>query len=356
MSTNLRSKIAILLIIIFSCTYSPVALCQQPVYDSETVPAHSQLPLVQVHTIAHATTRGLLARATGSSAIELHTIIGSLTGFGLLRVDEQVTAGGVLRLGSRIQVGQASCAQADLGMRGKLMLAADSDLTITATDNTVYTKLIAGVVKIELPAGVYGFVEAANTLVMNRTDRPAAFTVRVVDGRAAINTYTGAVVQTQISDGEYMIAFLTRREEKLKPNNSLELQVKVTDKQERPRPGMVIVFQSRDLTGNTAGSFSPATAVTDANGIARTNFLAGSQPGKLAITATIAGTAAMATMTINIQGGAIFGLNTMQIVTLAGIAAAGGFGLQQSIRQRDNRDRVDSGLTLGADLEVIGRD
>lgn len=304
-------------------------------------------PVVSIHTIA----RMPYTPALDVNALRAEPIIGQLTGYGQLQIDDRSVNSAQLRRNCHLVVGSASSARADLGELGKLTIAEKSDLTITAGEKSVYTRLTEGRVKLELPAGVSSYVEANNTLIVNRTDAPVSFTVNVTGERVSVGGADGSVTQQSVvADDEFEIAFLTRREERMKPNRSLELQVKVTDRQRRPRPGTTVVFNNK---GNVPGSFSQQSVVTDANGIARTSFTAGPQAGTTLIEASIPGSSAIATMTVQIQSGLILGFNTMQVITIAGIAGVTAFGVQKSIsNSNDDSDRARR--AVGNEIEVIG--
>jgi hypothetical protein len=371
MNRSIRSLSALLLAALLlamptlSLGQEPIKETPPVVFDNQTAEekpldiSNSKVPLVQIHTMGSWSGRHLLSVLEGRSFDEsLNLVIGELSGFGTVRIDDQTVQGGKILNGSRVQVGRGSCARAELGNLGQISMAAGSDLSIAADSDSVYAKLNSGSIKIDLPAGISGVVEAANKVVMNLTDSDISFTVRMNGDQMVVEAPDGYVVQDQLVDNadDYQIAFLSSREEKMRPNHSLEIQVKVTDKQQRPRPGTTVLFSSRDVSGNVNGTFSQTTAVTDSNGIARTSVSVGPNNGKSLISASVPGTTAVATMTIKVQGGFIFGMSTMQTVTLVGVAAAGAIGVQQGVSNANNgNDRRAQGAT-GNQIEVIGRD
>jgi hypothetical protein len=351
MQRELKSSISLALSLALLSLTPLSAIAQHP----DNQPLQHDLPLVRIQTFA----RGDLSF---SQLINGHYLnqqkfgsIGELSGFGSLRLDDRnINQSGLLSQNSRIQTGAASNAQADLGQWGRLVMMANSDLAVSAGDHILYAKLIDGSVKLELPAGVTGVVEAANTILVNPSGTASAFTVQVDGDRVLVNGQDAQTPQTQSNVAEeFEIAFLTRREERMKPNQSLELQVKVTDKQRRPRAGMVVNFSSQDLLGNTTGQLNPASAVTDANGIARTNFVSSAGNSRAVVTASLPGTALTATMMINVQGGVILGFNTVQLVTLAGVAGAAAFGVTQAANNNGNNAPPTQPGAVST-IEVIG--
>jgi hypothetical protein len=371
MNRDIRSICAILLIVLL-CSIPPLSYSQEPIPEMPQVIYSSQpvdvdllvykndiTPLVRINTIGLSAGKHYFNSLDGKFLTgNDSSVIGELSGFGELQLDNRIVQNGKLINGSRLQVGTGSCARVELDNHSLINLSSGSDISIAADSDMVYAKVNAGAIKVALPSGISGVIEAANKIVMNMTDREVAFTVRVNGDSVVVEAPEGYTVQNQAVDNsdEYQIAFLSNREERMKPNHSLELQVKITDKQQRPRPGTTVIFSSRDLNGNVSSSFSQSTAVTDTNGIARTNISVGPNNGSVLVSATVPGSSAIATMTIQVKGGLIFGFNTMQAVTLVGAAAAAAVGVQQGISGNNKAEERINAAAAGNEIVVIGRD
>lgn len=72
----------------------------------------------------------------------------------------------------------------------------------------------------------------------------------------------------------------------VKAGNALQLQVQVTDENDKPVRDEVVTFT---LDNPAGGTLSTATVATDANGIATTTFTAGPTTGSTGITASVPG-------------------------------------------------------------------
>src|SRR5262245_55333669 len=116
MNRRIRSLSSLLLTALL-LAMPPLSLGQEPIKEmppvifgnkaSEEKPldiSNSKVPLVQVHTMGNSSGRHLLSVIEGRSFDEsLNQVIGELSGFGTVRIDDQNLQKGKLLNGSRVQ-------------------------------------------------------------------------------------------------------------------------------------------------------------------------------------------------------------------------------------------------------------
>ena len=105
-----------------------------------------------------------------------------------------------------------------------------------------------------------------------------------------------------------------------------QIQVRVTDKDDRPVPDIPVVFLLGGSGGGTLGSGAAAgstvSVTTNAQGIATTSFTAGPTPTSASVTATVPGTTA--TTTVGVTTTAAAGILTGTTLAIVVAAVAGG--------------------------------
>jgi hypothetical protein len=199
--------------------------------------------------------------------------------------------------------------------------------------------LIAGDIKVRLEPGAGAFVQAADSAFA--ATRGASFRVGIdEEGRAALDTFSGEVsLEQQPAQRKYIV-----RPVGLGSNVSVrvratrQIQVQVTDENDRPVPDLPVIFLLGGGGGQFAGSLTGGTSVTvrtDAQGRANTTFTAGPSTGSNIISATVEATRDSWSGTINVVRAGFWTLRNRMIV-MGAAAAAVGTGVAVSAAGGDN--------------------
>ncbi|HSB11110.1 MAG TPA: hypothetical protein VLM38_16600 [Blastocatellia bacterium] len=244
-------------------------------------------------------------------------------------------------------------AQLDFDQIGTVALARDtlarfaSARTVLEDDTSgsvLIVSLISGVATLKLGAGAGAYVEAAGSVFT--ASRGAKFKLAVQQGHAALTTIAGKVTEDQLPQADLKIQVVDElgrpvasgSQLSVRARASRQIQVRVTDKDDRPVPDAPVIFllggQGGTLgTGTTAGT--SVTVATNAQGIATTSFTAGPASGSTSVTATVAGTNASTTVGVSTTVAAgIFTGTTLGIVAAA--VAGGTLATVVAVRQAQN--------------------
>jgi hypothetical protein len=186
--------------------------------------------------------------------------------------------------------------------------------------------IITGAASIKLDEGAGAYVEAFGSSFI--ASRSARFRISQASGGAHLAVARGNVEQVQTTPrGNYKLrpvgigATLSVR-----ARATRQIQVQVTDENDRPVTGVPVVFAVGSGAGGSFGGAAAATTVTvttNAQGIASTTFTAGISPGSTSITASIPGTNLAVTVGVTISVAPVLSATTLTLLAVAGGAAAG---------------------------------
>lgn len=213
---------------------------------------------------------------------------------------------------------------------------------------SLVASLVIGDISIKLEKNAAAYVEAGDSVF--EASRGAAFKVGLREGRAVLEVASGNVqAGAQTSQAKFIRPVGRGLDLTVKARGSRQLQVRVTDENDKPLPDVPVVFA---LGGGGVGSLSAAgqaaastiTVTSGANGIATVSFTAAATPAAGTVTAAVPGTAATATGSVSVSAAA--GLSTGLV---AGIAAAAAGGTATAIavdKAKDNKPIQDQNTVI----------
>jgi hypothetical protein len=196
-----------------------------------------------------------------------------------------------------------------------------------ASSPVLVASLVAGDIKVRLEPEAGAFVKAAESSFS--ASRGASFQIGLdEEGRAALDTISGDVIpEQQPAQRKYLV-----RPVGLGSNVSVrvratrQIQVQVTDENDKPVPDLPVIF----LLGGGGGQFAGAltggasvTVTTNAQGMASTTFTAGPSTGSNTISATVEATRDSWSGTINVVQAGFWTLRNRLMVMGAAAAAVG---------------------------------
>jgi hypothetical protein len=245
--------------------------------------------------------------------------------------------------GELINVRADRTATVALDSIGQLTLAQGAMVRVAiaqATSNdagyeVLVASVIAGSVVVKLDPGAGAYVEAGRTALT--ASRGASFGVSVQDGRALLTTAAGVVrVQDQAAPPQDVIIRVVDElgrpvasgsEFSVRARSTRQIQVQVTDRNDKPLPDLPVLFSLGNPCLGTLGLGAIAgltmTQKTDNRGIATVPLVAGAARCAATITAKVEGTNASVTIQANIQSGFGFFSTQNTLLVVAGAAAAG---------------------------------
>jgi hypothetical protein len=183
--------------------------------------------------------------------------------------------------------------------------------------------LLAGNMRVRLEPRAGAFVQAADSTFA--ASQGASFNLGVNEGEAALDTFRGTVSpQQQPAQRKYIVRPVGLGSNiSVRVRSTRQIQVQVTDENDRPVPDLPVIFLLGGGGGQFSGSLTGGTSVTvrtDAQGRANTSFTAGPSAGSNTISAIVEATKDTWTGTINVVQGGFWTLRNSMIVT--GVAAA----------------------------------
>ena len=245
--------------------------------------------------------------------------------------------------GELIQVRADRPARIALDSIGQVTLAQGAIVRLAtarvSADNAVYEALVASIIagsaEVKLNADVGAYIEAGRSAFS--ASRGARLCVSVKEGRASMSTAAGVVrVQDQAAPPQdvniRVVDDLGRpvssgSQFSVRARSTRQIQVQVTDKNDKPLPDLPVLFSLGDpcLGSLGLGALAGLTLVqkTDNRGIATVPLVAGAARCAASIIAKVEGTNASVSIQANVQSSTGFwsAQNTMLVVAAA--AAAG---------------------------------
>lgn len=234
----------------------------------------------------------------------------------------------------KVRVALDSIGQVTLSRGSMVRFASARASSDNAGYEVLVASILAGSVDVKLNAGAGAYVEAGRSALT--ASRGASFSVSVQEGRASISTVVGVVrVQDQAPPQDVNIRVVddlgrpvsSGSQFSVRARSTRQVQVQVTDKNDKPLPDLPVLFSLGDpcLGSLGLGAVAGLTLVqkTDKRGIAAVPLVAGAARCAASIIAKVQGTNASVTIQTNVQSSARFWNTQNTLLVVAAAAAAG---------------------------------
>ena len=237
-----------------------------------------------------------------------------------------------VRAGRTARVTLDSIGQVTLSQGAMVRLATANAGSEDGSYKVLVASVVLGSIDVRLNSGAGAYVETGRSALT--ASRGASFAVCVQDGRALLTTAAGRVrVQDQAAPPQDMLIRVVDElgrpvasgsQFSVRARSTRQIQVQVTDRNDRPLSDMPVVFTLSDPCLGTlgVGAVAGLTQVqrTDNRGIAAVPLVAGAAACAALITATVQGTTVSVSIPANVQ--ASTGFWSAQNTTLVVVAAA----------------------------------
>jgi hypothetical protein len=278
------------------------------------------------------------ARFGPIGALKLNSLSGAAVAIdGRIAQGETPIWGGELikvRADRTVRIGLDSIGQVTLAQGAMVRLATARAYADDAGYQVLVASLVAGSLNVTLDAGAGAYVEAGRSAFT--ASRGARFSVSVQEGRASLSTVAGVVrVQDQAALPQdiniRLVDDLGRpvasgSQFSVRARSTRQIQVQVTDKNDKPLPDLPVLFSLGNPCLGTlgVGALAGLTLLqkTDNRGIAAVPLVAGAAKCAASIIAKVEGTNASLTIQTTVQPQAQF-FNTQNSLIMAAAAAAG---------------------------------
>ncbi len=216
-----------------------------------------------------------------------------------------------------------------------------------ASRGVLIASLVSGDMTVKLQEGVSAYVQSYGSVFTSSNG--AAFRITAREGQAIAKASFGTVeLQQPATQKKYFVRPVgLGATTSVKARSTRQIQVQVTDENDKPVPDIPIIFALGTAGAGTLGSGAAAAATTaaiqtNAQGIASVQFTAGANPAATEITATVENTRYSWTGTLSVAKVGFFTpLNTTLIVV--GAAAAAGLGVYYGTRNNSREPIRQSG-------------
>lgn len=206
-----------------------------------------------------------------------------------------------------------------------------------ANRGVLIASLISGEMTVKLQEGISAYVQSCGSVFTSSNG--AAFRITVREGQAIARASFGNLeVQQPATQKKYFVRPVgLGATTSVRARSTRQIQVQVTDENDRPVPDIPIIFALGTAGAGTLGTGAAAAATvsiqTNAQGIASVTFTAGESAATTEITATVENTRYSWTGTLSV---AKVGFFTPLNTTLLVVAAAAGVGLGTYYGTRNN--------------------
>ena len=231
-----------------------------------------------------------------------------------------------------VQIDLASIGQVTLERRSSVRLASASSGNSTA--DVLIATLVTGNININLNAGARAYVEAGSSAFS--ASAGASFSVRLDSNGAAVNTLAGEVraqdptppqdVNIRIVD-ELGRPVSAGAQLSVRARSTRQVQVQVTDKNDKPLPDLPVLFSLGDPCLGSLGLGVAAGATfrqkTDKRGIATVPLITGAARCAASILVKVEGTNASVSIQTNVVQNRGFWNTQNTLIVIAAAAAAG---------------------------------
>jgi hypothetical protein len=318
---------------------------------------------------------GELPKAARPRSVTSLRPIGIVESMGALTIDGRLAKGQELLWGSElIQAPDNATARLFLNAVGQASLNPSSVVrvtTVTSTDSnkiahpTLIATLVKGSLTVQLQTGAVAYLTSGQSSFI--ASENAQFTIEQRTDSLAANASRGTIADLgrwQITipppvllAAEKMIRMQEQtkvRKYLIKPYNfslgtevraraSRQIQVRVTDENDRPVPDVPVVFALTGTAPENIGSLQAAglkgvsvSANTNAQGIATVTFTANTTIGSVPLSASVPGATAAVSSTIYVSAGAVFWTMATALPVIATAAAATVAGVTVAAKQDKN--------------------
>ena len=203
--------------------------------------------------------------------------------------------------------------------------------------------LINGDLSVKLQEGVSAYVQTCGSVFT--ASNGAAFRITAREGQAIAKASFGTIEEQQPApQKKYFVRPVgLGAKTSVRARSTRQIQVQVTDENDKPVPDIPIIFALGTASAGTLGSGAAAAASvsiqTNAQGIASVPFTAGANPASTEITATVENTRASWTGTISVAKAAGFWTPLNTTLVIAAAAAGTGLGVYFGTRN-NNKDPI----------------
>ncbi|MEW6208426.1 MAG: hypothetical protein AB1631_08660 [Acidobacteriota bacterium] len=227
---------------------------------------------------------------------------------------------------------------------GEVTLARGSRAALASSysgERALIASLLAGEIRVDLLREATAYVEAGAMIFTASSG--ARFHIDARSGLPALKTIAGEVTAAQTAQRRYVVRPVGLGSSiSVRARATRQIQVQVTDENDRPVPDLPVVFTvgtagspalgTVAATATTVGA-STSTVRTDRRGIAAVIFTAGDIQGATSITATVEGTRFSYTFNVTVTAAGFW--TGRKTATVAGIGAALAIGLVIGLRSKD---------------------
>jgi hypothetical protein len=277
-------------------------------------------PLGSIFSLGKITVNG--HASTGQQSLWGSELIHALSDNGAsVLVDSLATV--TLKKGALVRLAKNTNANSDEQSRGVLIAS-----------------LAAGELNVKLQEGVSAYIQACGQLFTSSNG--AAFRITAKDGVAvALASYGTIEEQQPAAQKKYFVRPVgLGAQTSVRARSTRQIQVQVTDENDKPVPDIPIIFALGTAGAGTLGSGSAAgataTVQTNAQGLANIQFTAGDNPATTEITATVENTRYSWTGTLTVAKAVGFWTPLNTTLVVAGAAAAAGLGVYFGTRNNNN--------------------
>ncbi|MEW6130836.1 MAG: hypothetical protein AB1757_27650 [Acidobacteriota bacterium] len=225
--------------------------------------------------------------------------------------------------------------------RGAMVrLATSNTYQNESSRGVLVASLLTGDLNIRLEDGVSAYIQAGASIIT--ASNGAAFKVTTREGRATAEASRGTVEIAQTTQPRFTVKPIGMgATNSVVARSTRQLQVQVTDENDKPVPDIPIIFALGATGSGTLGSGSSAgttlTVRTDAQGMARAQFNAGDAGTSTDISATVEGTRYSWTGTFSaVKAAAGFWNPLTTTLVVAGAAVGVGLGVYYGTRDNNN--------------------
>ena len=197
-----------------------------------------------------------------------------------------------------------------------------------ASRGVLIASLISGEMSVKLQEGVSAYVQTGGSVFTSSNG--AAFRITASEGQAIAKASFGSLERQQpATQKKYFVRPVgLGATTSVKARSTRQIQVQVTDENDRPVPDIPIIFALGTAGAGSLGSgvtaaATTATIQTNAQGIASMQFTAGANPATTQITATVENTTSSWTGTLSVAKVGFFTPLNTTLIVVAGAAAAG---------------------------------
>jgi hypothetical protein len=208
--------------------------------------------------------------------------------------------------------------------------------------------LVSGDITVKLQEGVSAYVQSCGSVYTSSNG--AAFRVTAKEGQAiAVASFGTVELLEQTAQKKYFVRPVgLGATTSVRARSTRQIQVQVTDENDKPVPDIPIIFALGTAGAGTLGSGAAAAATTasiqtNAQGIASIQFTAGPNAASTEITATVENTRYSWTGTLSVAKAVGFWTPLNTTLVVVGAAAAVGTGVYLGTRNNDREPIRQSG-------------